>query len=100
VLDAIPGLYGSRRLYHRAAANGRHASRAESRRDDGRRRAAAFAKFHGDAADAICRTWLADGIRAGAFGDATAREFTTSRGPSVFARVAPMGFSHARAHGS
>lgn len=93
VHDAIPGLYGPAAFLETLK---RSDTLAKSLPDPDPAASLTYVSYHGDAADKLCRTWLADTIRAGAFGDAAAAELQTDPN-AVLDRLARTAFPNSTA---
>jgi hypothetical protein len=88
VLDAVPGLYGPtafvsalRKADDLAAFRVTATSQHEW---------FGYSVYHHSSAEAIQRIWLTDAVRAGAFGEAAAREAVSARGPALMERLATV----------
>ena len=113
VLDAIPGLYGPETFMHALRATEPEvfpipglsfpggpesprpiepfhtALQADAVNDA---TATALAKYHGQAADAICHRWLSSAIVEGMFGEAISHQWDKEGGRNLMPRLLPIAF--------
>jgi hypothetical protein len=85
VLDAVPGLYGPSTFVNTLRKSDDLAKFAVS--ESSGREWLGYSEYHRNAAEAIQRTWLAEAVRAGAYGEGAARGVSRRNGAAIMERL-------------